>query len=106
GEGSHESMAAGIDALERVDPDNPNVAIHRAADLHGPSAPQAVELLGKVLTREDLTPALRSHALRTRGRSFSEMGNDSAAFREMELAIRLRSEERRVGKECRSRELA
>lgn len=85
--GASDSNRAGIAALERVDPNNPHVTIDRAGGLRGKRAPEAVELLTKVLTRDDLTPALRSFALRTRGRAYSDMRRDSAAIEDLRLAI-------------------
>ena len=85
--GALDSVLAGIAALERVDPGNPNVAIQRASYLFGDLVPRAVELMNQVLSRDDLTSALRSHALRIRGRALSRVGDDSTALRDLKSAI-------------------
>lgn len=61
----------------------------RAWTLRGPHTPEALELLKGVLARDDLTPALRSHALRMRAVNLSYAGDDSAGIKDLQDAIRL-----------------
>jgi len=65
--------------LNRLDPNNPYVPIQR----------EEVTGLSKVLQRDDLTPALRAHALRTRAAALAESKHFDQAIADFESAVRL-----------------
>ena len=65
--------------LDRLDPNNPYVPIVR----------DDLTALSKVLQRDDLTPALRAHALRTRARLLAQKKHLDQAIVDFESAIRL-----------------
>lgn len=85
-------LSAGIDALEAVDPASPLVPIHRAmAEGSSPDVESRAgaheKLVNQALARSDLSPGLRSLALRLRGRARMQMGKIDPARRDLEASI-------------------
>jgi tetratricopeptide (TPR) repeat protein/TolB-like protein len=89
--GAREKLVAGLDALERLDPEDPNVVIHRASIwTFGDRTPErSIHALTEVLKRDDLRPGLRSHALRYRAAAEWPREDRKAAIKDMEEAIAL-----------------
>jgi tetratricopeptide (TPR) repeat protein/TolB-like protein len=81
-----QALRDGFLALERVDPDAPILSID---GVFSKKLPERIDLLSKLLTRDDLAPGCRAHALRTRGRFYSSIGNTPSAIADLEEAVRL-----------------
>lgn len=79
-----------LGTLRRLDPGHPFIDIARAiqaryADRHA----EAVQILSRVLARNDLTPAARSHVLRQRSSAYSLWGKVDLSIPDAEEALRL-----------------
>jgi serine/threonine protein kinase/tetratricopeptide (TPR) repeat protein len=79
-----------LDTLHRLDPDHPFLDIVRAIqaryeDHYG----EAIRILDRVLARDDLTPAARSHVLRQRSAAYSLWGKVGLSIPDAEAALRL-----------------
>jgi tetratricopeptide (TPR) repeat protein/TolB-like protein/predicted Ser/Thr protein kinase len=79
-----------LSTLHRLDPDHPFIDIARAIQArYANRYAEAVQILGRVLARDDLTPAARSHVLRQRSSAYSLWGKVSLSIADAEAALRL-----------------
>ena len=81
------AITAELDALHRIDPDNP---WHDAAQaMLVPPGPQSIGLLGRVVARNDLTPAARGALLAMRADKYNGIGDTASAIADGERAVQL-----------------
>ena len=79
-----------LGTLHRLDPDHPFVDIVQAIQArYADHYAEAVQILGRVLARDDLTPAARSHVLRQRSSAYSLWGRLGLSIADAEAALRL-----------------
>jgi serine/threonine protein kinase/tetratricopeptide (TPR) repeat protein/TolB-like protein len=87
---SMDSMNAELEKLHQLDPNHPYFEIMlaiRARDVGRNH--EAADLLSKVLARDDLTPAARSHALRQHAACWTGLGQYEDSVKEIEEALTL-----------------
>ncbi|MGH7725570.1 MAG: protein kinase domain-containing protein [Candidatus Eiseniibacteriota bacterium] len=87
--GARDRLRMGIDALERAEPDNPNVVVQRSSfwTYVDRNPRRSIDELTRVLRRQDLRPGLRSHALRFRANAEWMLDDRNRAMEDMERAI-------------------
>jgi len=79
-----------LSTLHRLDPDHPFIDIAQAIQArYAVHYAEAIQILDRVLARDDLTPAARSHVLRQRSSAYSLWGKLGLSIPDAEGALRL-----------------
>jgi tetratricopeptide (TPR) repeat protein/TolB-like protein len=79
-----------LSTLHRLDRDHPFTDIVQAIQArYADHYAEAVQILSRVLARDDLTPAARSHVLRQRGTAYALWGRTNLSLADAEAALRL-----------------